>query len=60
MSRDELAQRIDRSTPHLANIENEFADVKVEVLHRIARELDIRVEAICRRPLYAEAEAVSA
>lgn len=57
MTRDDLAQKIDKSYPYLANIENEHKDPTPEVLHAIAAALDVPVAAIVRRPIYATSSA---
>jgi DNA-binding XRE family transcriptional regulator len=55
MSRDDLVKRLTGvSYPYLANIENEHKDPTPEVLHRIALALDVPLQAIMRRALYAD------
>jgi transcriptional regulator with XRE-family HTH domain len=67
-SRDDLVKKLlddpeDETTgpsyPHLANIENEHREALPALIHRIARVLDVPVEAIIRRPIYAEAESAA-
>lgn len=55
LSRDDLVKKLNRiSYPYLSNIENEYKDPPVEVVYRIALALDVPVEAILRRKIYAE------
>lgn len=57
-SRDDLVKKLTGvSYPYLANIENEYKDPPIEVVHRIALALDVPVRAITRRPLYTEGAA---
>lgn len=57
LSRDDMAVKIDKSYPYYCNIETERKDPTPEVLHRIARALDVPVAAILRRGIYAEEQA---
>jgi transcriptional regulator with XRE-family HTH domain len=59
LTRDQLAEKIDKSYPYLANIENEHKDPTPEVIHRIALVLDVPVAAIMRRGIYSEQQAAS-
>ena len=54
LSRDDLAKRVGKSYPYLANIENEFKDATPLLINQIAIALDIPPAAIARRPVYAE------
>ena len=54
MSRDELVEKLQTiSYPYLANIENEHKSATPEVLHKIAKALDVPVASIVREPLFA-------
>jgi transcriptional regulator with XRE-family HTH domain len=57
MSRDDLAQKIGKSYPYLANIELENKEPPAETLNAIALALDVPIAAILRRPLYAQTAA---
>lgn len=46
----EFASKADISYAHLDNIENERKEASVEVLHRIAKALDVPPRALVRNP----------
>lgn len=50
MKPGELANKSSISYPHLDNIENERKDASVEVIHRIAKALDVPPGALVRDP----------
>lgn len=50
LSVDDLAQRIDRTAPHVRNIENEHRSASPEDLAKIAQVLDVPQLALVRIP----------